>query len=94
MIGVPSAAKNTRRGPSEVKRSGSCAAVNAPGNGPAGFGGSPGSRSNGSGSAAGAAATLNAAAAAECPRVTPGVTRATSPSAEFVKRPRSAESWK
>ena len=91
---MPSAAKNIRRGPSEVKRSGSCAAVKTPGNGPVGFGGSPGSRSNGSGSAAGAAATLNASAAAECPRVTPGVTQAGSPSAESAKRPRSARSWK
>ena len=48
VIGVPSALKNTRRGPSEVNRSGCCAVVNGFGNGPLGFGGSPGSRSNGS----------------------------------------------
>ena len=61
------------------------------GNGPAGLGGSPGSRSNGSGSAAGAAAVLNASAAAEWPRVTPGVAYALSPSAESSKRPPSAD---
>src|SRR5690349_8738611 len=85
--------KNIRRGPSDVNRSGSCAAVNASGNGPLGFGGSPGSRSNGSGPAAGAAATLNAFTAAECPRVTPGVTNAFNDE-ESEKRPSSAESWK
>ena len=53
VIGVPSGLKKTRRGPSEVKRSGCWRAVNASGNGPAGLAGSPGSRSNGSGSAAG-----------------------------------------
>jgi hypothetical protein len=92
--GVPSAAKNMRRGPSEVKRSGACASWKASGYGPAGSGGSPGSRSNGSGPAAGAAAVLNACAAVECPRTAPGVTLATRPSAESENRPRSAVTWK
>ena len=76
-----------------MNRSGSWAAVNEPGNGPDGFGGSPGSSEYGSGAAAGAAAMLNASWAAECPRVTPGVTQAGRPPAAS-KRPRSALSWK
>src|SRR3954465_3324089 len=87
------AGKNIRRGPSEVKRSGNCAAVNTPGNGPDGFGGSPGSRPNGGGVGAGAAAARNACAAAECPRVTPGVTQAGRPTT-LSKREPSALSWK
>jgi hypothetical protein len=75
-----------------VNRSSAEEESNAFGNGPLGFGGSPGSRSNGSGSCAGAAATLNAPRAAEWPNVTPGVLNALSPSAESENRPRSAES--
>ena len=63
--GVPSAAKKIRRGPSDVKRSGSWLTVKTSGNGPRGFGGSPGSSSVPKGRLAGAAATLKASAAAE-----------------------------
>ena len=77
-----------------MKRSGSCAAVNEPGNGPVGFGGSPGSSETANGAAAGAAAMLNASAAAECPRVTPGVDPGGQAAADASKRPRSALSWK
>ena len=88
--GVPSAAKKTRPGPSEVKRSGSWLTVKTSGNGPRGFGGSPGSSSVPYGRLAGAAATLNASTAAEWPRLTPGVAHAGRPSAEALKRPPKA----
>ena len=84
---MPSGAKNIRRGPSAVKRSGSWETVKTSGNGPRGFGGSPGSSSVPYGRLAGAAATLKASAAALWPRLTPGVAQAGRPSAEALKRP-------
>jgi hypothetical protein len=62
---LPPAVKKTRLGPSEVNRSDSCSSSKRPGNGPAGLGGSPSSRSKGSGVAAGTAATLTAAGTVE-----------------------------